>query len=199
MRSSRSAWRSERDRRLRDGRPWYHGIRATRARFFGGLEMTRPAIAALFAAALIEGCAGSHGAQSALAPMQGSQQPLSSSRSTAPRSASCVLKPCIFVANPSPGRRPHARALIYDGEASGNAAPLNNPGKKTGLAHPGAVAVDDDRNIYVINGRAAGPVTVYAAGAGGNVPRSRRLAARIPTSFLRPHRRGRHSQHLYRG
>jgi hypothetical protein len=134
--------------------------------------MTRSAIAALIAAGVLEGCTGSAGTQSPLVSMQGPKQLMSGSRREDPRSASCVSKPCIFVANPVAYRRPHARILIYGADASGNVAPLKRiRGKKTELVSPGAVAVDDDRNIYVINSaRAHGSsVTVYAAGAGGNV------------------------------
>lgn len=62
---------------------------------------------------------------------------------------------------------------VYAANANGNVAPIQTViGSNTGLNNPFGIALDATRNIYVSNGPLpAGPftVTVYAAGANGNV------------------------------
>ncbi|PYO70626.1 MAG: hypothetical protein DMD64_16905, partial [Gemmatimonadetes bacterium] len=64
---------------------------------------------------------------------------------------------------------------VYAAGASGNATPTATiAGGNTGLNFPNGVALDGAGNIYVVNefsGSAGGPgtITVYAAGASGNV------------------------------
>jgi hypothetical protein len=62
---------------------------------------------------------------------------------------------------------------VYAANANGNVAPIQTvSGSSTGLNHPFGITLDASRNIYVSNGPLPdGPfsVTVYAAGATGNV------------------------------
>lgn len=62
---------------------------------------------------------------------------------------------------------------VYAAGANGNVAPIETvSGSVTGLAYPLGIAVDAARNIYVVNAAnyLSATVTVYAAGADGNVP-----------------------------
>jgi secreted PhoX family phosphatase len=65
-----------------------------------------------------------------------------------------------------------ARVTIYAATANGNVAPIRQiSGSNTGLQSPYYIAVDASSKIYVKNEIASqtGSVTVYAAGANGNV------------------------------
>ncbi|MGA8575579.1 MAG: hypothetical protein WB609_07835 [Candidatus Cybelea sp.] len=85
-------------------------------------------------------------------------------RATAKRSASSC--PCLYV--PSEGA-----VRVYPANASGNVKPIRTiHGSNTGLHRAWDVALDADGNIYVANygtHRLPGDVTVYGAGARGNV------------------------------
>ncbi len=65
--------------------------------------------------------------------------------------------------------------IVYAAGANGNATPIQRiSGSNTGLNDPQGVALDGSKNIYVSNTYAAsndfaGSITVYAAGANGNV------------------------------
>lgn len=64
--------------------------------------------------------------------------------------------------------------LVFGAGANGNVAPIRNiSGSNTGLVSPSALALDRSGNLYVTNSATVtgkGPtVTVYAAGANGNV------------------------------
>jgi sugar lactone lactonase YvrE len=66
------------------------------------------------------------------------------------------------------------RVVVYAAGANGNVAPLSTiVGPRTGLIFPVGVALDTGGNIYVADleseSFASGGVTVYAAGANGNV------------------------------
>jgi hypothetical protein len=90
-------------------------------------------------------------------------------QSVSPAAFACLTKPCLYVANfyaPS--------VTVYQQAANGNVKPLHTiAGSNTGLHGPYGVALDASRNVYVVNtnGGSAftGSVTVYAAGANGNV------------------------------
>lgn len=84
--------------------------------------------------------------------------------------------------NPS-GRRCSGadRITIYDAGANGNVSPIARiEGSNTALNGSGAVGVDAGRNIYVANSSGGGSkgvsITVYAAGANGNVAPIRTIA-----------------------
>jgi 6-phosphogluconolactonase (cycloisomerase 2 family) len=74
----------------------------------------------------------------------------------------------VYVANYGNGS-----VTVYAAGANGNVAPIRRiSGSNTGLVQPTNVALDANRNVYVTNsGYLSGPysVTVYAAGATGNV------------------------------
>jgi hypothetical protein len=84
--------------------------------------------------------------------------------------ASC---PCLYVANDGP--RGDSSVTVYSAGARGNAKPKQIiSGSNTGLSASWAVAVGADGKMYVANAtgggsRGHGSVTVYAAGATGNV------------------------------
>lgn len=87
----------------------------------------------------------------------------------------------IYVAN-SDG----ASVTVYAAGTTGNAAPIENiHGSKTGLAQPWGLALDPSGNIYVANqdfGSGAYSITVYAAGANGNVAPIRTISG--PATML---------------
>lgn len=67
---------------------------------------------------------------------------------------------------------PRYSVYVYAAGEHGNVAPVQViSGSKTGLNGPSSVAVDAGHNIYVVNSgpSVGGSVTVYAAGATGNV------------------------------
>lgn len=74
----------------------------------------------------------------------------------------------VYVAN-SGGRS----VTVYAASATGNAAPIAIiSGSKTGLAQPWGLALDPNGNVYVANqnfGSGSYTITVFAAGANGNV------------------------------
>ena len=82
----------------------------------------------------------------------------------------------LYVANPC-----GASVTVYAAGASGDASPARTiTGSNTGLNGPSDIAVDAARNVYVTNTGGyvanAGSVTVYAAGASGNVIPIRTIA-----------------------
>lgn len=74
----------------------------------------------------------------------------------------------IYVANNSP-----AAVTVYAKGSHGNIAPMQIiTGSKTGLSFPEGIALDASLNIYIANsqgGYGLGSITIYAAGANGNV------------------------------
>ena len=78
----------------------------------------------------------------------------------------------IYVSNE--GTSAGYEVLVFGAGANGNVAPIRNiTGSKTGLVSPYALALDGSSNLYVTNVATVsnmGPtITVYAAGANGNV------------------------------
>jgi 6-phosphogluconolactonase (cycloisomerase 2 family) len=114
-----------------------------------------PAIAIL----LLSSCAGSATPSTAV----GSQQNVSQTIDR--RTSSC---PCLYAVNKAGNS-----VIVYASGATGDAKPIQDiSGSKTGLGGPFGVAVDGSDNIYVTNiqdGGATDVITVYSAGATGNV------------------------------
>jgi hypothetical protein len=88
----------------------------------------------------------------------------------------------VRVCNPS-GRRCSGvdQITIHDAGANGNVSPIARiEGSNTALNGPGAIGVDAGRDIYVANSSGGGSkdvsVTVYAAGANGDVAPIRTIA-----------------------
>jgi len=87
---------------------------------------------------------------------------------SANKSARCAKEACIYVGNED------SSITVYQKNGSGNVAPVQRiAGSNTGLDDVWAVAVDASRDIYAANYSGSisslGDVTVYAAGARGNV------------------------------
>jgi hypothetical protein len=78
----------------------------------------------------------------------------------------------LYVANSGTGP-PTSSITVYASGAHGNATPIATiMGDSTGLVQPKGVALDPAGRIYVVNGATLGrpyQITVYAAGANGNV------------------------------
>ncbi len=80
----------------------------------------------------------------------------------------------VFVANSDNGGSSPS-ITVYAAGASGNATPMQTiGGSNTGLSSPYGVALDSSENVYVANCGSSpyedeGSITVYAAGANGNV------------------------------
>jgi hypothetical protein len=114
-------------------------------------------VAPVTAIALLTSCAG--GSSTPTTP-----NALQQNQSHARPNASC---PCLYVANNT------GTVSVYAAGASGTAPPIQKiSGSKTGLNQPYGIAVDASGNMYVANyagGSGSGSVTVYAAGATGNV------------------------------
>jgi|HubBroStandDraft_6_1064221.scaffolds.fasta_scaffold00004_140 6-phosphogluconolactonase (cycloisomerase 2 family) len=97
-------------------------------------------------------------------------QPASVHRTTVSAAAfACLRKPCLYVANFYA-----LSATIYQQTAKGNVAPLHTiAGSNTGLHGPYGIAVDANHKAYIVNtnggSQFTGSLTVYAAGANGNV------------------------------
>ncbi|MFY9663082.1 MAG: hypothetical protein WAL67_00630 [Candidatus Cybelea sp.] len=112
--------------------------------------------------ALLTGCAGR---SSPPLPFEQNQ-----SHTRKPATSSC---PCLYVANEGP--RGDSSVTVYSAGATGNAKPIQTiKGSNTGLSASWEVAVDADGKMYVANttgggSQGHGSVTVYAAGATGNV------------------------------
>jgi hypothetical protein len=120
------------------------------------------AFGAPIAAALVTGCVG--------APLTSA---LSAQQVQHRASSQC---PCLYVADPIyKGYTNRPRITVYPQQASGNVAPIQEIiGSNTGLSYPIGVAVDQSDDVYAVNytgGGTAhlGSITVYAAGATGNV------------------------------
>jgi hypothetical protein len=121
-------------------------------------SLSRLAIS-LFAAIVLAGCGGITQPATPIANQQNQSRTIKHSTS------SC---PCLYVANVNNS------VTVYADGAKGNAKPIQTiTGSKTGLSSPSDVAVDSSGNIYVSNyeggGSDVGSVTVYTAGANGNV------------------------------
>jgi hypothetical protein len=104
-----------------------------------------------------------------------SQQPAQHNRLEM-RAASSSSCPCLYVAN-----NLNNSVTVYPATAHGNAAPIQTiSGSNTQLDYPSGIAVDKSGNIYVTNGSynptQTDAVTVFAAGANGNVPPMRMIA-----------------------
>src|SRR5204863_360888 len=87
----------------------------------------------------------------------------------------------LYVANPPLNPVGGGSITVYAAGASGDASPARTiTGSNTGLNGPSDIAVDAARNVYVTNTGGyvanAGSVTVYAAGASGNVIPIRTIA-----------------------
>lgn len=112
--------------------------------------------------ALLTACAGGSSTQP---PFQ--QNP---SHTGKPSTPSC---PCIYVANEGPGG--DSSVTVYSADATGDAKPIQIvSGSNTGLSASRDIAVGADGKMYVANATGGGSpshgsVTVYAAGATGNV------------------------------
>jgi len=136
--------------------PWLQGRNVTM------LSHLRYPVATATAIALLTSCAG--GSSTPAAPLAFQNQSLTPKRANA-----C---PCLYVANLG-GTEVPGSITVYPAGANGNAKPIQTiKGSKTGLNYPADVAVDANGNMYVVNsGYFGGPfsVTVYAAGATGNV------------------------------
>src|ERR1051325_7850166 len=73
----------------------------------------------------------------------------------------------LYVTNAPLDPRSGGSITVYAPSASGDAGPTRTiAGDSTGLDHPGGIALDTAGNVYVSN---TYTVTVYAAGASGNV------------------------------
>ena len=78
----------------------------------------------------------------------------------------------IYVANAGEGASTPQSVTIYAPGATGNVAPIGTiEGANTGLSEPAGLVLDASGNIYVpnLNNGQGASVTVYAAGATGNV------------------------------
>ena len=121
----------------------------------------RTLLLSLPSAALLAACAGT--------PLNWPQSPPQALRRA---SSQC---PCLYVASPIyKGYTDKPRITVYAQGASGDVPPIQEIiGSNTGLEYPIAVAVDQTKNIYVADDTAGtnhyGAITVYAAGATGNV------------------------------
>jgi len=115
---------------------------------------------ALIAAFLIAGCSGSVGAQSTLAPTRDIERPeaLGEDNLHLPmpnRSTACLTSPCIYVVSPNFGARQNDdKVAMYPANASGDYAPVHRiKGSRTDMLVPSGVAIDAERNVYVLNSR----------------------------------------------
>jgi hypothetical protein len=75
----------------------------------------------------------------------------------------------IYVGNVGSPGGGEGRVTVYAAGANGDAAPIQSiTGSNTGLVTASGIAVDSDRNIYVLSTGSAA-MLVFAAGANGNV------------------------------
>lgn len=140
--------------------------------------------AALIVAALLAGWSGNTG-MTLPQPQVAGQLASASGADVSPATPSPTAAR-LYVANvknctPSGRCRGVNRITIYDAGANGNVGPIARiKGSNTALNEPDAVDVDAHRNIYVANFSGGvskdGSVTVYAAGANGNVAPIRTIA-----------------------
>jgi hypothetical protein len=145
-----------------------HNMRVVRAKY---------AIAMASAIGLLAGCAGE----------SSPSVPSSVSQTATAQKASSSQCPCLYVANDDDS------ITVYAHGASGNVAPIQRLyGSKTRLLDPQGVVVDVNGRIYVANMVGGGPsnpgsISVYAAGATGNVAPIQRISGSdtglyLPTS-----------------
>jgi hypothetical protein len=127
--------------------------------------VTRATVAAtLIAAAFgVSACGSGSSVPSTAVPAAAQRVALS------PEAFACLTKPCLYVANFY-----GSTVTVYQATAKGNVKPLHTiAGSKTGLIGPYGLALDAKHNVSVVNtnggSAATGSVTVYAAGATGNV------------------------------
>ena len=127
---------------------------------------------------------GAHGNVAPIRTIAGSNTKLIESRSIALDDHNNI-----YVANSAYGQFPGS-ITVYNAGANGNVSPIQEiTGSNTGIYGSSGVAVDSDRNIYVasLSGNAkletamsdsfsSGSVTVYAAGATGNVAPVRKIS-----------------------
>ena len=139
--------------------------------------------AALIVTALLAGWGGNTGTTPP--PPQVAGQLASVSGTDVSPAAPSPTAARLYVANvrdctPSHRCRGVNQITIYDAGANGNVSPIARiKGSNTALNGPVAVAVDARRDIYAANFSGAskeGSVTVYAAGANGNVAPIRTIA-----------------------
>lgn len=102
------------------------------------------------------------------------------------KSKGCVAPPCIYVSNNGSA---HAGGItVYDGNANGNAGPVEViRGKKTGIINSYGVGLDSNRHIYSANfvdEYYGSSVTEYDAGANGNVAPIRTLTSAPSGKYL---------------
>jgi len=83
----------------------------------------------------------------------------------------------IYVANQTDGYNFDGSITVYSAGSTGNVAPIakisgTKTEDKTGLKTPNGLAVDAANKLYVLNefGEQAGSITIYSAGASGNIP-----------------------------
>jgi hypothetical protein len=86
----------------------------------------------------------------------------------------------VYVVNFADGESSRQSVTVYAAGARGDAAPIQSiGGSNTQIGIPDGIAVDDARNIYVVNNdgpSSKGSVTVFAAGASGNVAPMQEIA-----------------------
>lgn len=90
----------------------------------------------------------------------------------------------VYVVNFADGEAMRESVTVYAAGAHGDAAPIQSiSGSNTHIYIPDGIAVDDAKNIYVVNNigpSSKGSVTVYAAGASGNVAPMQEIAGSNP-------------------
>jgi hypothetical protein len=129
-----------------------------------------PPAALILLAFCVAACAS--GTSSPPAPW--SPQSASVLRGASPTTA-CATTACIYIANWAGGASGFGTLTVYARGANGDVAPIQTvSGSSTRLNGPWGIALDTSRNIYVANTGGRSPsgftsVTVYAAGANGNV------------------------------
>jgi hypothetical protein len=90
----------------------------------------------------------------------------------------------VYVVNFADGESGRESITVYAAGAHGDATPIQSiSGSNTQIYIPDGIAVDDAENIYVVNNvgpSSKGSVTVYAAGASGNVAPMQEIAGSNP-------------------
>lgn len=142
---------------------------------------TRMTVLLSLLCAAIAGCNGNASSLPLSPGAAARSAPLSES---APEKNPCAVKSCLYVGNEG------SSITVYALNASGNVLPVQRiAGKKTHLHDVNAVAVDPSRNIYSANydgNRGAGDLTIYPAGAQGNVAPTATISDRKGEQMLSP-------------